>query len=111
MTKPLLSRDEERLRALYHLSVELSALQPLDSVLGVALQHCLQLTGSQFGFIGLVSPKGKALDVVAVQGFHADDSFYKRFHLIPLRPNIFARCVLENCPVRSDDAFSDPHRV
>jgi GAF domain-containing protein len=111
MSSPLLSRDEERLCALYHLSVELSALQPLDSVLDIALQHCLQLTGSEFGFIGLVSQTGKALDVAAVQGFHADDSFYERFHLIPLRPNIFARAVLENCPVRTANAFTDAYRV
>jgi signal transduction histidine kinase len=111
MSAPLLSRDEERLRALYHLSVELSALQPLDSVLDIALQHCLQLTGSEFGFIGLVSEKRKAMDVVAVQGFHADASFYERFHLIPLRPNIFARVVLDNYPIRSANAFTDPHRV
>jgi GAF domain-containing protein len=30
---------------------------------------------------------------------------------IPLRPNIFARVVLENRSVRSDDATSDPQRV
>ena len=51
------------------------------------------------------------MDVVAVQGFHADASFYNHARLIPLRPNIFAQVVLENRSVRSDDARVDPHRV
>lgn len=101
----------ERLQALYHLAGELSALRSLESVLDTALQHCLSLTASQFGFIGLTTPDDKALDVVAIQGFHPSNHFYHHNHLIPLRPNVFARAVLENCPVRSDDATTDPHRV
>jgi signal transduction histidine kinase len=107
----LADQQSKRLRALYHLSVELSALKTLESVLKTALQHCLDLTDSQFGFVGLVTPTGKAMDVVEVQGFHAEPQFYQHFHLIPLRPNIFARVVLENCPVRSEDAMTDPYRV
>ena len=99
------------LRALYHLSVELSALRSLESVLSTALKHCLDLTGSEFGFIGLIIPDKPAMDVVEVQGFHAPREFYDRFRVIPLRPNIFARVVLENHSVRTDDAFHDPHRV
>lgn len=105
-----LQRDE-RLQALYHLAVELSALRSLNSVLNTALRHCLELTGSQFGFIGLNSPDDKALDVVAIQGFHPTEHFYQHNHLIPLRPNIFARVVLENRPVRSANAMLDPQRV
>ena len=105
------AEQSERLRALYHLSVELSALQSLDTVLNTALRHCLDLTNSQFGFVGLTTPTGKALDVAAVQGFHPADKFYEHFHLIPLRPNIFARVVLENCSVRSEDAMVDPRRI
>jgi signal transduction histidine kinase len=100
-----------QLRALYHLSVELSALRSLESVLSTALKHCLDLTGSQFGFVGLIIPDKPAMDVVEVQGFHAAPEFYDRFRMIPLRPNIFARVVLENHSVRTEDAFHDPHRV
>jgi signal transduction histidine kinase len=100
-----------QLRALYHLSVELSALRSLESVLTTALKHCLDLTGSQFGFIGLIASNKTAMDVVEVQGFHPAHSFYNHFRLIPLRPNIFARVVLENHSVRTEDALSDPHRV
>lgn len=100
-----------QLRALYHLSVELSALHSLETVLQTALKHCLDLTGSQFGFIGLTTEDANAMDVVEVQGFHASRDFYDHFRLIPLRPNLFAHVVLENTPVRSDDAFNDPRRI
>jgi signal transduction histidine kinase len=101
----------ERLQALYQMAVELSALRSLETVLDTALQHCLELTGSQFGFIGLNATNGKALDVVAIEGFHPSRPFYEHNRLIPLRPNIFARAVLENRPVRSIDAMVDPNRV
>jgi signal transduction histidine kinase len=100
-----------QLRALYHLSVELSALRSLESVLRTALKHCLDLTGSQFGFIGLITADKAAMDVVEVQGFHPAREFYDHFRVIPLRPNLFSRVVLENDPIRSDDAFNDPRRV
>jgi hypothetical protein len=45
-------QESERLKALYQLALELTALQKLDSVLNTALHHCLQLTDSQFGFRG-----------------------------------------------------------
>ncbi|MEM7347545.1 MAG: GAF domain-containing sensor histidine kinase [Chloroflexota bacterium] len=86
-------------------------MRSLESVLDVALQHCLALTDSQFGFIGLNSANGKTMDVAAMQGFHPSATFYENNHLIPLRPNIFARAVLENRPVRSDDAMIDPQRL
>jgi len=104
-------QQHERLQALYHLAVELSALRSLESVLDTALQHCLDLTGSQFGFIGLNTSDNRAMDVVAIQGFHPTEQFYQHNRLIPLRPNIFARVVLENRPVRSDNAMLDPQRV
>ncbi len=111
VSEPILIRDvrqRERLEALYHLAVELSALRDLQAVLNTALRHCLALTESRFGFIGLTTPDEAAMDVVAIEGFHPTPVFYDHFHLIPLRPNIFARVVLENHPVRSDNALSDP---
>src|SRR5512135_1897861 len=114
VSEPILVRDarqRERLQALYHLAVELSALRDLQSVLNTALRHCLELTESHFGFIGLNTPDGTAMDVAAIEGFHPTPEFYDHFHLIPLRPNIFARVVLENRPIRSDDALIDPTRI
>jgi len=101
----------EQLQALYQLALEIAELHDLQQVLDTALSYCLELTGSQFGFIGLNTPDGTAMDVVAIQGFQASSHFYDRFHLIPLRPNIFARVVLENQPVRSADAMTDPSRI
>lgn len=103
--------SRERLQALYALAAEISALRDLPAVLDVALHHCLELTESQFGFIGLNMPNGQALDVVAIHGFHPATEFYELSHVIPLRPNVFARAVLENRPVRSEDAMEDPGRV
>ncbi|HLF01477.1 MAG TPA: GAF domain-containing sensor histidine kinase, partial [Anaerolineales bacterium] len=88
-----------------------SALRDLPSVLDTALRHCLELTESRFGFVGLNSAGGRAMDVVAIQGFHPTTEFYAQQHLIPLRPSVFARAVLENRPVRSADAMEDPGRV
>lgn len=100
-----------QLRALYHLSVELSALRSLQSVLKTALKHCLDLTGSQFGFIGLITSDQTAMDVVEVQGFHPGRKFYDHFRVIPLRPNLFSGVVLDNDPVRTENAFEDPRHV
>ncbi len=102
--------QSERLQALYNMAVELSVLLSLESVLNTALQHCLDLTESQFGFVGLNTPNGRALDVVAMQGFFPKPDFYERNHIIPLRPSIFARAVLENRPVCTEDARYDPSR-
>ncbi|MEM7133076.1 MAG: GAF domain-containing sensor histidine kinase [Chloroflexota bacterium] len=100
-----------RLHALYDMAVELSALRSLDSVLNTALTHCLNLTESEFGFIGLNTVDNRAMDVVAIQGFHPSEEFYWNNQRFPLRHNVFARSVLENRPVRSVDATTDPNRV
>jgi hypothetical protein len=113
VTDPLQTYTEqrERLEALYDLALELSALRDLPDVLSTALRHCLELTESRFGFIGLNTQNDRALDVVAILGFHPGADFYQQSHVIPLRPNVFARAVLENQLIRSEDAMEDPFRV
>lgn len=113
LDNPLITYTEQRdrLQALYDLAVELTALRDLPAVLNTALRHCLSLTESEFGFIGLNTNDHKQLDLVAVRGFNAAKDFYDNAHLIPLRPNVFAQAVLENRPVRSLDVMTDPHRV
>ena len=101
------AQQRERLEALYDLALEISALRDLPSVLNTALSHCLDLTESEFGFIGLNSADGKLLDIVAIQGFHPSADFYEQKHLIPLRPSLFALAILENRPIRSKDAVQD----
>ncbi len=108
------TQQRERLSALYDLALELSALRDLPAVLNTALSHCLELTQSEFGFVGLSSDDGKLLDIVAIQGFHPAAEFFQEQHLIPLRPSLFALAILENRPVRSDNAmleqrYGQPH--
>ncbi|MDX1449100.1 MAG: GAF domain-containing protein, partial [Acidimicrobiia bacterium] len=103
--------SRHQLDALHHLSIELSGLRDVDSVLDVALRHCLDLTGSQFGFIGLGGSQPEAMEIAAIHGFHPSPDFFQRHRLIPLRPNVFANAVLENRPVRSEDATADPRKV
>jgi signal transduction histidine kinase len=105
------AEQHERLQALYALAVELATLRDLPTVLDTALSHCLELTESRFGFIGLNTAHDTAMDVVAIQGFHPASTFYAESHVIPLRPNLFARVVLENRPLRSEDAMEDPLRM
>lgn len=105
------THQQEPLEALYHLAVELSARRSLDGVLKTALRHCLDLTESQFGFIGLNTAAKDHLDVVAIDGFHPPPEFYKHYHLIPLRPNLFANAILENRSIRTADAMTAPQRV
>ncbi len=105
------SESRHQLDALHHLAIELSGLRDVGSVLDVALRHCLELTGSQFGFIGLGGVHPEAMEIAAIHGFHPSPDFFHRHRLIPLRPNVFANAVLENRPVRSSDARADPERV
>lgn len=100
-----------QLEALYDISVELSALRSVQEVLDTALAHCLALTGSEFGFIGLVDEAERALEIVAIRGFHPRAEFYAEHRAIPLRPNLFANAVLEDRSVRVADARTDPGRV
>lgn len=111
LNSPPLQNHPEPLEALYHLAVELSTRRSLNDVLQTALRHCLELTDSQFGFIGLSTSEHEHLDVVAIEGFHPPPEFYHHYHLIPLRPNLFARVVLENRSVRVADAMAEPNRV
>jgi signal transduction histidine kinase len=111
LTLPADASSRERLEALYALAAELTALRDLPAVLDTALRQCLELTESRFGFIGLNTGAGRAMDVVAIRGFHPAADFYASAHVIPLRPNLFARVVLENRPVRSEDAMEEPNRV
>lgn len=108
---PTDAENRERLAALYALAAEIAALRELPAVLDTALRQCLDLTESRFGFIGLNTADGRAMDVVAIRGFHPAADFYARARVIPLRPNLFARVVLEDHPVRSDDAMEEPGRV
>lgn len=100
-----------QLDSLYDMAVEASSVRRLEDVLDVALRHCLDLTASEFGFIGLVSEDEASMDIVAIQGFHPAKAFYQEHRTIPLRPNLFSMVVMEDRPVRSADAIADPASI
>lgn len=104
-------QQTERLEALYDLAVELSSQRSLDTVLNTALKQCLKLTDSQFGFVGFSDDAGKILEVVATVGFELAPEFYRDNRFIPLRPNIFSYVILQNKPIRTADARTDPRKV
>jgi signal transduction histidine kinase len=101
----------EQVESLYWISVEIAALHELPAVYDRALSHCLELTCSQFGFIGLVSRRREHLDMVAVKGFQPDPGFYDRYRVMPLRRNIFGVAVIDERPTISNDVGHDPLRV
>ena len=106
-----LSEPQRRLDALTDLVLEVSAQRNVGDLLDVALRQCLRLTESEFGFVGLVNADQQVMEIVAIHGFHPAPTFFAEFRVIPLRPNLFARVVLEDLPVRTDDALTDPARV
>ncbi len=103
--------DQQQLKSLYNLAIVLSSLPDVDSVMTMALEHCLSLTHSQFGFIGLVDDGGAVMDVVSTVGFHPGAAFHAKYHIIPLRPNIFSYVIVENEPIRSADTRIDSRRA
>lgn len=107
---------QDQLDALTSLVLEVSSQRGVGDVLDVALRQCLTLTASEFGFVGLVRHPDdeislSELEIVAIHGFHPAPSFFSEHRVIPLRPNIFARVILEDRAVRTDDAATDERRV
>jgi len=63
---------------LHAISVEIASLQELAESHGRALDYCLELTASEFGFVGLM--QGSTRWMWAIKGFVPNDqSFYARF--------------------------------
>ena len=65
----------EQLDSLYTISVEIAALRDLPQIYDRALSHCLALTDSQMGFIGLLNEGAVDMEVVAIKGFQPSDYF------------------------------------
>src|SRR5581483_1385697 len=83
---------------LYAISVEIAGLQQLSLVMDRALDYCLELTASEFGFVGLMLGRDQ-MDVAAIKGFEPrDPHFYERFRAIPVRPSVFGIVVLTGKP-------------
>jgi signal transduction histidine kinase len=105
---PQHAAEIERLHAI---SVEIASLQELPHVMDRALDYCLELTASEFGFVGLMQGSDQ-MDVAAIKGFVPDDqSFYARFRTIPVRPSVFGVVVLTGQPHLSNDVAHDALHV
>src|SRR3979411_327589 len=90
-TTPQHAAEIERLHAI---SVEIASLQELSHVMDRALDYCLELTASEFGFVGLMQGSDQ-MDVAAIKGFVPDDpSFYAGLRSIPVRPSVVCVVVL-----------------
>src|ERR1700694_5001147 len=101
----------QQLESLYSISIEIATLHELPPVLDRALGHCLELTASDFGFIGLLNASNQ-LDVAAIKGFEpSDPRFYENFRLIPVRPSVFGVVITEGHSNISNDVLHDPKRV
>jgi signal transduction histidine kinase len=101
----------QQLESLYSISIEIAQLHELPPVLDRALGHCLELTASDFGFIGLLKGSDQ-MDVAAIKGFQpSDPRFYERFRLIPVRPSVFGVVITEGHSNVSNDVLHDPGRV
>jgi signal transduction histidine kinase len=108
LPSPQHAAEIERLHAI---SVEIASLQELPHVMDRALDYCLELTASEFGFVGLMQGADQ-MDVAAIKGFVPDDqSFYARFRTIPVRPSVFGVVVLTGQPHLSNDVAKDALHV
>jgi signal transduction histidine kinase len=111
MAKSTAPAFRQQLESLYSISIEIAQLHELPPVLDRALGHCLGLTASDFGFIGLLNASNQ-LDVAAIKGFQpSDPKFYERFRLIPVRPSVFGVVITEGHSNISNDVLHDPGRV
>ena len=55
MEEPRTAAFRQQLESLYSISIEISRLHEMPKVLDRALSFCLELTLSEFGFIGLLN--------------------------------------------------------
>jgi signal transduction histidine kinase len=113
LPQPTVDADgwQAQLESLYAISVEIAGLRELSQVMDRALEYCLALTSSAFGFIGLVDGPD-TMDVAAIRGFIPDrPGFYERFRKIPIRRTIFGVVILEGRSNLSNDVLNDPLHV
>ncbi|HYL08238.1 MAG TPA: GAF domain-containing protein [Candidatus Udaeobacter sp.] len=105
--------DGRRELALLHaMSADIARLDHLPQVLDHALGYCIELTGSKFGFIGLVDRERQTMDVAAIKGLgHVDAEFYRKFHFMVLRDSVVGVVARDGQPRISNDVLHDPLSV
>ncbi len=101
----------DELDSLYAMSIEIAGLRKLNLVMDRALDFCLELTASEFGFVGLIEDP-RFLDVAAIKGFLPDQpEFWERLRRIPIRRTIFGVVIIEGRPNLSNDVLADDLHV
>jgi signal transduction histidine kinase len=102
----------DQLDSLHSISVEIAALHEISDIEQRALDYCLQLTVSEFGFIGLLVDGPRVMDVAAIEGFErVDEEFYDQFHVMAVRRSVVGVTIQENRPTISNDVPHDPNSV
>src|ERR1700694_2876713 len=111
MEKTRTAAFRQQLESLYSISIEIARLHEMPQVLDRALSYCLDLTLSEFGFIGLLNGD-QQMDVAAIKGFEpSDPSFYENFRLLPVRPSVFGVVITNRRSKISNDVLNDHARV
>ncbi len=87
----------EQLDSLLSISTEIASLRELPEVQDRALAYCLELTSSQFGFIGLLDEAGSRMMVAAIKGVvPSTPGFLERYRFMSLRLSVFGIVLIEN---------------
>ena len=102
----------EQLDSLLSISTEIASVRELADVQDRALAYCLELTSSEFGFIGLLDESGENVLVAAIKGFEpTTPGFVERNRFMSVRPSVFGIVLLEDRPYISNDVENDPLSV
>jgi GAF domain-containing protein/DNA-binding CsgD family transcriptional regulator len=102
----------EQLDSLLSISTEIASVRELADVEDRALAYCLDLTGSEFGFIGLLDESGENVLVAAIKGVEpTTPGFVERYRFMSVRPSVFGIVLLEDRPHISNDVENDPLSV
>ena len=113
----------EQLASLHSISVEIAGLHDLAEIHDQALGYCLNLTGSEFAFTGLlrdtsvdaagaqVRVSDQVMEIAAARGFDPGSDLHEMFHLMVLRPGVVGVVIKEDHSYRADDVDADPHGV
>jgi GAF domain-containing protein/DNA-binding CsgD family transcriptional regulator len=102
----------EQLDSLLTISTEIASVRELADVEDRALAYCLELTRSEFGFIGLLDETGENVLVAAIKGVEpTTPGFVERYRFMSVRPSVFGIVLLEDRPHISNDVEKDPLSV
>ncbi|HEY3670288.1 MAG TPA: GAF domain-containing protein [Acidimicrobiia bacterium] len=101
-----------QLDSLLEISADIASARELAEVEDRALAYCLDLTGSAFGFIGLLDDIDRDKMVVdAIRGVSSPPGFVELYRFMSVRLSVFGVVIVEDRPYRSNDVEHDPLSV